>query len=197
MPAKSKTQQRLMGMVYAYKKGDLDTSKMDNALVSKIKSIAKSMTMKDAKKYAETGHEGLPEEVKETHVMSFIEFLTEGKHDLRAQVRRRRAPAGAPQNNGVTLQSIYNTIKKNKGEVDFSDFMNKVIGKMNLSPEGWNALSKTKEFQDFVSRNQFKRQDPWQKERVAPEDRASYRQAMRQANVSTTARKPKRRGLFR
>lgn len=191
-----------MGMVYAYKQGDLDTSEMDDALVKKIKGIAKDMSMEDAKKYAETKHDDLPEEVKENRVMTFIEFLTEGKHDLRAQVRRRRAAAGAPQNTGVTLQSVYNTIKKNKGEVNFKEFMDKVVGKMNLSPEGWNALSKTKEFQDFVSRNRFERRDPWQSERVAREDRTSYRQAMQQIRpvrqpTASTSRSKKRRGFFR
>jgi len=50
----SKSQQRLMGMVYAYKKGRMKAS-------DEVKKIAKGMSMKDAKKFASTKHKGLPE----------------------------------------------------------------------------------------------------------------------------------------
>jgi len=67
MPAKSKSQQRLMGMVYQCKK----TGKCASP---EVKKIAASMKSKDAKKFAETKHKGLPEhKVKES--MSFKEFL--------------------------------------------------------------------------------------------------------------------------
>jgi hypothetical protein len=78
MPAKSKSQQRFMGMVHAYQKGELNTSDMDKDLLSKIKSTAKSMSKGEAKKYAETKHKGLPEEVKENiKNLSFKQFLVE------------------------------------------------------------------------------------------------------------------------
>ena len=51
----SKSQQKLMGMVYAYKKSD-----MKNAS-DEVKKIAKGMSLKDAKKFASTKHKGLPE----------------------------------------------------------------------------------------------------------------------------------------
>jgi hypothetical protein len=58
MPAKSKRQQRLMGMVRAIQKGKM------KAPSKKLKDIAKSMKKKDTKEYAETKHKGLPEKVK-------------------------------------------------------------------------------------------------------------------------------------
>lgn len=58
MPAKSKSQQRLFGMVHAYQKGELDNPSKE------IKDIAKSITKKDAKDFAETKHKGLPNRVK-------------------------------------------------------------------------------------------------------------------------------------
>jgi len=61
MPAKSKSQQRLMGMVHAYKKGNLDTSSIDSALLAKIKKIAGGIKGKSAKEFAKTKHKGLPE----------------------------------------------------------------------------------------------------------------------------------------
>ncbi len=61
MPAKSKSQQRLFGMVHAYKKGELDSSSVNSALLKKIKKIAGGIKDKSAKKFAKTKHKGLPE----------------------------------------------------------------------------------------------------------------------------------------
>ena len=60
--AVSKSQQRFMGMVCAYKKGE-----MENASEEVIQA-AKSMSKKDACDFAETKHEGLPEKVSEEAV---------------------------------------------------------------------------------------------------------------------------------
>ncbi|MDC0008864.1 DUF3008 family protein [bacterium] len=61
MPATSKSQQRLMGQAYAYKKGELDSKEVS----SEIKELADSMTLKQLKDFASTKHEGLPEVVEE------------------------------------------------------------------------------------------------------------------------------------
>jgi hypothetical protein len=55
--AKSKKQQKFMGMVYAAKKGKKPASKT-------VAKAAKGMSKKAAKDYAETKHKGLPEKVK-------------------------------------------------------------------------------------------------------------------------------------
>ena len=55
MPAISKSQQRLMGMVHAYKQG-----KLKNA-PSKIKAVAKHISDSDARDFAKTKSSGLPE----------------------------------------------------------------------------------------------------------------------------------------
>ena len=61
--AKSKSQQRLFGMVHAYNKGELKKADVDADLYSKIKKISSSMTDKDTKKLAKTNHDDLPEKV--------------------------------------------------------------------------------------------------------------------------------------
>jgi hypothetical protein len=58
MPAKSKKQQRFMGMVRAVQKGEMKSPS------KKISEAAKSMSKKDVKDYAKTKHEGLPNKVK-------------------------------------------------------------------------------------------------------------------------------------
>jgi|TARA_R110002020_G_scaffold134212_3_gene299364 hypothetical protein len=60
MPAKSKAQQRFMGMVHSYNKGD-----MKDAPAS-VKKAAKGMTKKSAKDFASTKHKGKPEHVDES-----------------------------------------------------------------------------------------------------------------------------------
>lgn len=60
MPAKSKEQQRLFGMVHAYQKGELKNPSKE------VKDIAKTISKKDAKDFAETKHKGLPNKVKKS-----------------------------------------------------------------------------------------------------------------------------------
>ena len=67
--AKSTSQQRLFGMVYAYKEGKLDTSKIDDELLKKIKKIAKGISKNDAEDFDRTKHKGLPDKVEQ------IEFV--------------------------------------------------------------------------------------------------------------------------
>jgi hypothetical protein len=55
--AKSKAQQRFMGMVHATQKGEPAPSK-------EVAKVAKSMPKKAAKDYASTKHKGKPEHVK-------------------------------------------------------------------------------------------------------------------------------------
>ena len=60
MPAVSKKQQRLFGIIRAIKKGVFKGKK-----TPKIQRIASSISDKDSKKMASTKHKGLPEKVKE------------------------------------------------------------------------------------------------------------------------------------
>ena len=57
MPAKSKAQQRFMGMVYAVKKGEMEAPSPE------VAQAAASMKKKDAKDFASTKHKKLPEKV--------------------------------------------------------------------------------------------------------------------------------------
>jgi hypothetical protein len=65
MPSTSKTQQRLMGVAYAVKSGDMQLSDVDTDYRDKVKDLVDNMTTKQLKDFAETKHEGLPEVVEE------------------------------------------------------------------------------------------------------------------------------------
>lgn len=71
-PSSSKSQQRLMGMMYAYRKGKLDN------LPDELKDKADKMKLKDLKVKASTKHKKLPERVEESksYVLSFEKFLS-------------------------------------------------------------------------------------------------------------------------
>lgn len=61
MPAKSKSQQRLFGMVHAYQKGKLKDAP------ESVKEIARSISDEDAEHFAKTKHRGLPEKKANMH----------------------------------------------------------------------------------------------------------------------------------
>ena len=61
MPAKSKAQQKFMGIVHSIQKGDAPASKFSK----KAQKVAKSIKKKDAEDFASTKHKGLPKKVKQ------------------------------------------------------------------------------------------------------------------------------------
>ncbi len=79
MPARSKTQQRLMGQAYAYKTGELKAKDLNPEYADEIKKLAKSMTQKQLKDFASTKHKGIPEKVEESNVMKFSQFILENR----------------------------------------------------------------------------------------------------------------------
>lgn len=80
MPAKSKSQQRLMGMAYAVAKflnGDgtgLDPDELDPNYKDEILKLANSIDMKSLKDFAKTPHKKLPE-IKENTILSFEQYI--------------------------------------------------------------------------------------------------------------------------
>jgi hypothetical protein len=75
MPSRSKKQQRLMGMAYAYAKGDIPKPS------DSVKKLAKSFLKKGKKKglkklkdFASTKHNSLPEKISENHILRFSEI---------------------------------------------------------------------------------------------------------------------------
>jgi len=69
--AKSKSQQRFMGMVHAVQKGELSPDKVGGS----VAKAADTMSDKDAEDFASTKHKGLPDHVDETMGQPDIEYL--------------------------------------------------------------------------------------------------------------------------
>lgn len=68
MPAASKKQQRLMGMAYAVKTGEMSRSEASDAVLD----LADSMTLKQLHDFAATSHKNLPEEIEESGLTGFL-----------------------------------------------------------------------------------------------------------------------------
>jgi hypothetical protein len=64
MPAKSKSQQRLMGVAYAVKKGDMQLSDVDASYKDEVNDLVNNMSLNSLKKYAATKHDNLPENIQ-------------------------------------------------------------------------------------------------------------------------------------
>jgi len=69
MPAKSKAQQKFMGMVHAYQKGDLENPS------DAVKKVADSMKSSDVEDYASTKHKNKPEKVKKEIIKKLRELI--------------------------------------------------------------------------------------------------------------------------
>jgi hypothetical protein len=78
--AKSAAQQRLFGMVHAYKNGELDKSEVDDSLWDKIKQIAKGISGEDAEDIAKTKHDDLPEKAPTDESEKKKETLDDVRH---------------------------------------------------------------------------------------------------------------------
>lgn len=93
--AKSKSQQRLFGLVHAYKKGEVDLSDLDDGLADTVRRIASNISDEDAKEFASTKHNGLPERVPESSVRARVAALLRermGGDYITAQSRYTRTP---------------------------------------------------------------------------------------------------------
>lgn len=60
MPSQSRSQRRLMGMAYAYKKGEKKLTDFPPSVRDEIKKIASSMTLKQLRDFAKTPEKKLP-----------------------------------------------------------------------------------------------------------------------------------------
>lgn len=116
-------------MVHAYKKGELNTDSVNSELLAKIKKIAGGIKYKSAKKFAKTKHKGLPE-LKETHRITFKEFLAEQFTEKQRQIL-------TPP---VVVQKIYAEIKRKHGIVEKKVFFSRLADKLNLTPRGLQRL---------------------------------------------------------
>ena len=89
MPAKSKAQQRFMGLVKSYQDGDVPASKVSKS----VKDASKSMEKGDVEDYASTKHKGKPEKVSKELKEKIRKLI---KRELEASTTKSAAPYQTP-----------------------------------------------------------------------------------------------------
>lgn len=83
--SKSVKQQKLMGMAYAYAKGDLKDTSPEVKFVAKSfldSEEGKKKGLKNLKAFASTKHINLPQKVKESKIMRFNELANQDPSDV-------------------------------------------------------------------------------------------------------------------
>lgn len=115
MPATSKVQQRLMGMAYAYKKGDLDPKEASQ----EVKDLADSMTLQQLKDFASTKHDNLPE-VKENITPASMHGMGAPAFPTQSEPGSGDKPAGK----GDAEEEYKKRMKKIKKTMNFESFIN-------------------------------------------------------------------------
>ena len=123
MPSVSKAQQKFMGIVHAYKKGEIPASKVSKA----VKDAAKSMKKKSAKDFASTKHKGLPSKVRSENMNE------DGHTDVASIVRKLKTSA-------EDIRDIFNKINSMSDEDSLPSWW---TDKITLSA---NYLNKARDF---------------------------------------------------
>ena len=103
MPAKSKAQQKFMGMVHRAQKGE----KAASAAVAKV---AKRMKKTDAEDYASTKHKGLPKKVTVKEVSKWLKSLEEFRYRKVRGVDARRVASFV--NRGMNEEDLPMSLRK-------------------------------------------------------------------------------------
>ena len=137
MPSVSKAQQRFMGLVHAYKKGEVPASKVSKA----VKDAAKSMKKKSTKDFAKTKHKGLPNKLRS-------ENMNEDGHTDVASAKRKLK---------TSVEDIKDIYSKLKGMSDEESLPSWWTDKITLSS---NYLDKARDYitnpNESVSEGSFK-----------------------------------------
>ncbi len=125
MPAKSKAQQRFMGMVHATQKGDMESPSPE------VSKAADSMSDKDAKDFASTSHKGLPDKKEEQ--------INKLKEIIRNLVRERMIDEMNTTGNVQGYNSPYAFTKKG-GEKSKAKKQANLTGYTPVNENRWLAL---------------------------------------------------------
>jgi len=135
--SKSKSQQRLMGMAYAYKKGELDTEPS-----AEVKKLADSMSEKDLEDFASTKHKGLPEKVDENLGQPDIDYLAR-LYDL--------ANAGPNYDPAKTERFKQNVVHMSPDELaKVYKTLETIVRQMGYQPEKMGVLNEMLSLHDTV-----------------------------------------------
>ena len=150
MTSVSKAQQRFMGLVHAYKKGEVPASKVSKA----VKDAAKSMKKKSTKKFASTKHDDLPNKVRSENMNE------DGHTDVASAERKLKLIMKDAMDTLNALRSLSNEDSLPSWWTDKITLAKDYVGKSRdyiMNPaESVNEESKTiKSIQNLADKNKY------------------------------------------
>lgn len=170
--AVSTAQQKFMGMVHAYKKGEMKNASPE------VKKAAKEMSDTEAKKFASTKHEGLPKHVQKEETAcdsSVPQRDTRGDY-AKTNLIKNKLRSGLGVKNPIVMVSNEDDVKEGAG---LSVGISKAVGGLLSNPRT-SAEQGAKNFQKNVA-------DP-----IGKAVKGAARAVVQPANMSPEAQKARR-----
>lgn len=149
MPAVSQKQQKFMGLVLAYKRGEIPASKVSK----NVKQVAAAMSEKELEKYAGTKHKGLPkkieslipmEELKKIIASAVSEVINEGVGEKEEPTE---APILTPEEKKARLEGI----------AKFNEYGKSIYRRNELK----SAFNEIKNIVEFAAKNIVDESGDW------------------------------------
>lgn len=136
--SKSVAQQKLMGMAYAYAKGEMKDASPEVKFLAKSfldSDKGKKKGLKNLKSFASTKHINLPQKVKESKIMRFNELLDDDSTDVIAELY----DLGDGDINGLV-----NDLVKTHGQNDKKEIIEDILLALDdikgMTPEKFNKF---------------------------------------------------------
>lgn len=150
MPAVSQKQQKFMGLVLAYKRGEIPASKVSK----NVKQVAASMSEKELEKYAGTKHKGLPKKIESIIPMSELKKIiasavSEVLNEIAGEKEeeKEQAPILTPEEKKARVESISR----------FNEYGNSIYRKDELK----RTFNEIKSIVEFAAKNIVDESGDW------------------------------------
>ena len=146
MPALSQKQQKFMGLVLAYKRGEVPASKVSK----NVKLVATKMSEKELEKYAGTKHKGLPASADENTIKELKRMVSKAVSEVLKEgitEKEPKDPILTPEQKKSYLESI----------ARYNEYGDTIYRGNNLK-ETYNQIRKVVE---FASKNIMEESGDW------------------------------------
>lgn len=153
MPALSKKQQKFMGLVLAYKRGEVPASKVSK----NVKLVAAKMSEKELEKFAGTKHKGLPTKVKKEDIMTIpVSELKKIINSVVSDVINENIDQDKEQQEEVKL-----TPEQKQQYIESISKFNEYGKSIYRSDEVSETFNRIKELVEFASKNIVDESGDW------------------------------------
>jgi predicted nucleic acid binding AN1-type Zn finger protein len=150
MPATSIKQQKFMGLVLAYKRGEIPASKV----TKNVKQVADSMSEKELEKYAGTKHRGLPNKVKSELRIPVSELKRMVKEAVSQVINEEKEPSHGEQEVKLTPEE---KTKYMESILRFNEYGSQIYRSTDIE----ETLKNIKKIVEFASKNIVDESGDW------------------------------------